>query len=249
MRALLAVLLLAGAARAQTMLDQEDRLIEIHSLLIALQPDAPGVLQPRQLSLGLELITIPKIDGTTGSRHQITASDRTPLFPRPRLQLGLPAFGDFRPWAGLSYIPPLQINGVSSHLGALELGLAWDRGSPLVVALRAYGVAAESKSPVTDPATRDTLDTTLLGADVSAAYRVPLGFATLSPFAAVGVQRVAGDFTVTSDNALLTYRTTDLGVNGGVRFAWKQLAAMGELVVYPGRMTHPVFSVAWLPSF
>ncbi|MFL5366600.1 MAG: hypothetical protein ACJ781_14100 [Myxococcales bacterium] len=33
----------AGAARAQTMLDQEERLIEIASLLIAVPPDnAPG---------------------------------------------------------------------------------------------------------------------------------------------------------------------------------------------------------------
>ena len=41
--AFLPLALTAGAARAQTMLDQEQRLIEIHSLLIALQPgNAPG---------------------------------------------------------------------------------------------------------------------------------------------------------------------------------------------------------------
>ena len=48
-RAALAVLLaaLAGGARAQTMLDQEQRLIEIHSLLVALPAlEAPGALAP-----------------------------------------------------------------------------------------------------------------------------------------------------------------------------------------------------------
>ena len=44
------LLFAAGAARAQVMLDQEQRLIEIHSLLIALQPgNAPGAYAPGAL--------------------------------------------------------------------------------------------------------------------------------------------------------------------------------------------------------
>jgi len=90
--AFLPLALAAGAARAQTMLDQEERLIEIHSLLIALQPgNAPGAYRAGELSLGLELIVIPPIDGITGGKRQITASDQTPVFPRPRLAIGLPA--------------------------------------------------------------------------------------------------------------------------------------------------------------
>ena len=117
--------LAASAARAQTMLDQEQRLIEIHSLLIALQPgNAPGAYRSGELSLGLEIIVIPPIDGTTGGKRQITASDQTPVFPRPRLAIGLPAPEDFRAFIGLAYIPPIKINEVSSHQGALEAGLA-----------------------------------------------------------------------------------------------------------------------------
>ena len=49
------------------MLDQEIKLIEIHSALLALQPDnAPGAYQPGDLSLRLELIGIPTINGQTG---------------------------------------------------------------------------------------------------------------------------------------------------------------------------------------
>jgi len=89
--ALLALLATAGTADAQTLLDQELRLIEIHALLLALPPvGAPGALGAGQVGLGLELVTIPPIDGATGSRRQITASDRTPLFPRPRIVVGLP---------------------------------------------------------------------------------------------------------------------------------------------------------------
>ena len=139
-----------------------------------------------------------------------------------------------------------MLREVSSHLGALEAGLAWDRGGPLTAGLRAWGVAAESKSPVTDPSTRDTLDTVDLGADLSAAYRFDLGRVALTPFAAAGLTHVSGDFHVTSDDALLTARSTAVGFDAGLRFLWKPgVAAVAEWVVFPGRLVHPVFSVAW----
>src|SRR5512137_1077813 len=127
-RALLMILFAAGAgpASAQTMLDQEQRLIQIHSLLLDLPPvQAPGALGPGQLSLGLEIIGIPRIDGTTGGKVQITASDRTRVFPRPRVALGLPAPDGFRTFVGLSYIPPIPINGVSTNYFGLEAGIAY----------------------------------------------------------------------------------------------------------------------------
>jgi hypothetical protein len=246
-----ALLLLAGAARAQTMLDQEQRLIEIHSLLIALPPGtAPGAYRPWDVSLGIELVTIPAIDGTTGIKRQITASDRTPIFPRPRFALGLPAPADFRAYVGLAYIPPIPINDVSSHLLGLEGSFSWDRGGPFSVGLRGYGVVAQSKSPVTDPNTRDTLDTFDVGADLSAAYRFDFTPGSVTPFAGAGVSYVAGNFRVTSDNQLLTSRTVNPGLNAGVRFFSRLgIEGMVEWVVYPGRLVHPIFTIAWMPTW
>ncbi len=240
--------LLAGSAGAQTMLDQEQRLIEIHSLLIAMQPgDAPGALAPGAFSLGLEVITIPTIDGTTGGKRQITASDRTPAFPRPRLALGLPAPDGFRAFIGLAYIPPIALREVSSHLGALEAGLAWAPGGPLSVGLRGFGVLARSTSPVTDPATRDTLDTFELGADLSAGYRFDFGPGSVTPFASAGLTRVVGHFLVTSDGATLTSETLNPSFSGGVRLlARPGLEAVAQLIVFPGRLVHPGFGLAWV---
>ena len=245
-----AVLLLCAApvARAQTMLDQEQRLIEIHSLLIALEPgSAPGALAPGELSLGLEVITIPSIDGTTGGKKQITASDRTPAFPRPRFSIGLPAPEGFRAWAGLAYIPPVEIRSVSSHFIGGDAGIAWAPGGPLAAGLRAHALYAQSKSPVTDPATRDTLDTSEFGADVSCGYRFDFSRASVTPFASAGLTRVAGDFTVTSDGTVLTSRTTNPAFGGGVRvFAAPGIDAVAQLIVFPGRLVHPAFSIAWV---
>lgn len=241
-------LLVAGTARAQTMLDQEQRLIEVHSLLLAMQPnDAPGALPEGSFTVGLEVITIPTIDGTTGGKRQITASDRTPAFPRPRLAVGLPAPRDFRAFAGLAYIPPVAIRDVSSHLGALEAGLAYLGANPLVLGVRGHAVLARSRSPVTDPATRDTLDTFAAGADLSAAYPLQPGPFTLTPFASAGLSRVEGHFTVTSDNTTLQSTTYNPSFTGGVRFFTRPgLEAVAQLIVFPGRLVHPGFSLSWL---
>jgi hypothetical protein len=131
-RRLVALVTAAAAAaaapspvRAQTMLDQEQRLIDIHSLLLDLPPlQSPGALPPGRLSAGLEAVTIPDIDGQTGGKVQITASDRTPVFPRPRVAFGLPAPEGFRAMVGISYIPPFAIRDVSTHYGAAEAGRA-----------------------------------------------------------------------------------------------------------------------------
>lgn len=241
--------LAGGPARAQTMLDQEERLIELHSLLVALpSAQAPGALAPWQASLGLEVITIPTIDGTTGGKVQITASDRTGAFPRPRLQLGLPLGAAWRAFAGLAYIPPLEVNGVSSHLGGLEAGLAWVPGA-LAVAVRGQLVHAVSESPVTDPATRDTLTTDVVGAELAVGYTLDVGPVRLTPWAGLGAVRTDGLFRVASDGAELTSAATTAALTVGLRcVALRELELVAELVDYPDRLRHATFKVAWAPA-
>jgi hypothetical protein len=243
----LALAAVAAPAAAQTMLDQQERLIDIHCLLLDLPPvEAPGALRPFQVSLGVEGITIPSIDGATGSRRQLTASDHTPLFPRPRLMVGLPAPGGVRAFAGLAYIPPVTVADVATHYGAAEAGLAYAPG-PLSVALRGHVVYAFSKSPVTDPATRDTLESFLYGADVGAGYALGAGQASFTPYAAAGVTHLHGRFRVTSDGVVLTSDTVVAALHAGVRALWRdRLAAVVELDAYPGRLVHPNFRLGYL---
>jgi hypothetical protein len=245
--AVAALLASAGAARAQTLLDQEERLIQIHALLLDLPPvEAPGSLSWRQASLGLEVVAIPEIDGTTGPKRQITASDQTRVFPRPRLALGLPAPEGCRAFAGLSYLPPVEIRRITAHLLAAEAGVAWVPG-PLRLGLRGHALVARTESPVTDPATRDTLRVGELGLDLAGAYEVALGPARLTPYAGLGLTRLSGDFRVTSDGARLRSRTTAAAFHGGLRAVlfghWEGVA---EWVAYPGRLVHPRFRLAYL---
>jgi hypothetical protein len=237
----------ACGARAQTMLDQEQRLIEVHALLLSLAPQGPvGALGPGQPEAGLELIAIPTIDGTTGGKRQITASDRTPLFPRPRAALGLPMPGGYRAFIGASYLPPIQVNSVSSHQGALEAGLAWAPG-PLSVGLRGHLVLARSQSPVTDPATRDTLDSIEYGADIVAGYTQETPLGPVAPWLCAGLLHVSGDFHVQSDGYVLSSALTRPLFAGGVRLLPLPHLSLGaSLALVPGRLVHPLAQAAYV---
>ena len=237
----------AGGARAQTMLDQEQRLIDIHSLLLDLPPlQAPGALAKRTLDVSVEGVTIPHIDGTTGTKEQITASDRTRLFPRPRVALGLPAPSGFRAFVGLSYIPPVPIRDVSTNAVAAEAGIALVHGA-LRVGARGHAVYAASKAPVTDPATRDVLETWLYGADLAVGWRFVASRVALEPYVGGGVVALQGRFRVTSDGSVLTSDWTGPALSAGlralVRSRWEIVT---EVVAYPDRLVHTNVRLGWL---
>jgi hypothetical protein len=246
LRALLVLLAVAaaGTARGQTMLDQEQRLIDIHSLLLDLPPvQAPAALAPGQLSLALELIGIPYIDGTTGSKTQITASDRTRVFPRPRVALGLPAPEGFASFVGFSYIPPIALNGVSTNYFAAEAGFGWTPG-PMALGLRGHFVYAFSRSPVTDPNTRDTLETLVGGIDLGFGWRFDLGPVALTPYVGAGFVSLGGTFTVTADGYVLRSTYTGVALQAGLRVLLaKHWQLVGELDAYPGRLVHGSLSL------
>jgi hypothetical protein len=249
-----AALVVAGSgaapavAAAQTMVDQEERLIELHALLLDLPPvQAPGALAPGEGDLALELVSIPVIDGTTGSRVQLTASDRTRLFPRPRAAYGLPAPDRFRAFVGISYIPPVPIRDVSTNAIAAEAGFAWVPGA-FRAGVRAHAVYGTALAPVTDPATKDTLEARLAGAELSAGWRfAPSQAVALEPYAGAGVVALRGRFRVTSDGNVLTSEWAGPALHAGVRARWRsrwELAA--ELVDYPQRLFHTNVRLGWI---
>ena len=236
-----------GAARAQTVLDQQQRLIDIHSLLLDLPPlQAPAALPRGTLGLSIEGVTIPPIDGTTGSLKQITASDRTPLYPRPRLQLGLPAPERFAFFVGLSYIPPIVINELSTNYIAGEAGVGWAPGL-LRLGLRGHVTYAYSKAPVTDPSTRDTLETIEGGGDLSIGARFAYRSLTVDPYAGAGVVSLAGRFRVTSDGTVLHSDYTGPAVYGGLRLLFRsRWEGAVEIDAYPDRLVHTNFRLGYL---
>jgi hypothetical protein len=150
---------------------------------------------------------------------------------------------------GVAYIPPIQLNGVSSHFAALEAEMAYAPG-PLAVGIRGHVLAARSKGPVTDPVIRDTLDNFEFGANAAAGYHFDFAPGSVTPYASVGVIRTVGIFHVTTDGYELTSRTVNPVLGAGVRLLARQgVELVGELTVFPGRLVHPSFLVAWMPDW
>jgi hypothetical protein len=243
----LMLLLLPWAAGAQTLLDQEQRLIQIHSLLLDLPAmNAPGALAAGQLTLGLEVAVVPDIDGTTGNKRQLTASDQTPAYPRPRAALGLPAPDGFRAFVGVAYIPPVEVSNVSVNLGALEAGFAYVPG-PLRLGLRGHALIAQTQSPVTDPNTRDTLHAVDYGLELAGGYALETGAWLVTPYAGVGFTHLSGQFTVSSDGVQLNSDSTALLLHAGARVLFSdRLEGIAELDAYTGRLIHPSFLLSWM---
>lgn len=237
----LAALAAPGVGRAQTILDQEQRLIDIHSLLLDLPPvQSPAALARGVVGLSLEVVTIPPIDGTTGTKVQITAHDRTVLYPRPRLMVGLPAPDRFRAFVGLSYIPPFEIRGVSTNYFAGEAGFGFaSEDRPIRLGLRLHGVVATSRAPVTDPATRDELETRLWGADLGVGGHFRYSALDLEPYGGAGVVSLHGRFTVTSDGNVIESSYTGAAFQAGVRLLYgARWEGVAELDAYPQRLVH-----------
>ena len=133
-----------------------------------------------------------------------------------------------------------------THYGAVEAGLAYAPG-PLSASLRGHVVYAFSRSPVTDPQTRDTLESFIYGADATCGYALDAGWASFTPYAGLGVTHLHGRFRVTSDGVILTGDEAVLAVHGGVRALWgDHWEAVVELDAYPGRLVHPNFRLAYL---
>ncbi len=243
----LTALVAALPARGLDVTASEQRLVDIHALLLDLPHlQAPGALAPGQLDLSLELATIPPISGDVGPKREITASDQARLFPRPRLSLGLPAPHGFRAFVGGGYIPPIEINRITVHSLSLEAGIAWTDG-PLRIGVRGHGVLARALSPVSAPDVRDRLNVADGGWDLSAGYELRLRGLSLTPYASAGQVWSKGDFRSSVDGGTVhsrgSWAALDVGARALLGGHWEGVV---DYLAYPGRLWSPRFRIGYI---
>jgi len=112
----------------------------------------PTSRQPGSLEIGIELGWIPQLGkakrrvGFNGSKEEDL--NKAPLFARPRLTLGLP----WRVALTLSYLPPIEVFGVTPNLFAFALERPLYERRPWTVGVRAYGQIGKVEGAFTCPA-------------------------------------------------------------------------------------------------
>jgi len=239
----------AGPALGQDVYRRQQHLLDEHALLIDLPPvEAPGALSPGQLDLGLEVVGIPAISGSTGNpnEREITISDRARVFPRPRLSLGLPAPPGFRAMVGLGYVPPIEIEHVTLDLAAAEAEVAFTPGA-LRLGLRGHLVYGEARAPVTSPSLRDRLSVGELGWEASAGYELRAGRFSLTPYAGAGQVLLDGHFRSSVDGGTVKSRYAGAALHTGARLLYHDhWEAAAEWSLYPGRLSHPRLRVGYV---
>lgn len=111
----------------------------------------PRTLELGAVRLGLEVDYVPyvsdrqRVVGFNGSKAEDL--NQLPVFARPLFTVGLP----WHVSVGVSYVPPIQINGVKPDLFSLFVGRPFLVARNLTVGVSAYGQAGSVTSAFTCP--------------------------------------------------------------------------------------------------
>lgn len=111
----------------------------------------PDTARPGSLDAGFETIQLPHLSreermvGFTGTKPEDL--NKLPVFVRPRVTIGLSADLSLT----LSYVPPIEVEGVEANLFSLALARPIFRGQSWSLGARIYGQAGSVKSDFTCP--------------------------------------------------------------------------------------------------
>ena len=110
---------------------------------------APEARRKWSFEIGLELDTIPQLSedqrriGFGGTK--VEDLNRLPAFFRPRLTIGLPA----KLSLDIAWVPPVELQGLTSNLFAVGLERPFYSAGPLVLGGRIYGQIGKIKGDLT----------------------------------------------------------------------------------------------------
>jgi len=187
-----------GLLRAQQVVQFEDHLAKdrpefwaaklVASEVLMTSMGVPDKTASGTLSLGIEAGWLPSLSpeqrlvGFNGTKEENL--NRTPLFARPRVMVGLPH--DFSVTAG--YVPPIPISGVKPNVLTLSVGRPVFSSSRARLGLRLHGLVGKIKGDITCDA-----DTVAAGQDP---IRNPYGCEAVSAdvmrLKAIGLETAGG---------------------------------------------------------
>lgn len=208
----------------------------------------PRALSPGSLELGLEVGWVPSLSeeerrvGFYGTK--VEDLNRTSVFGRPRLSVGLPAKLSLT----VGWVPPVELDGVETNLVSLALARPLREAAAWRLGLRLYGqggtvegditcersAAAAGDDPERNPfgclaPSEDELTLTTVGLELGVAF--PLGRVPgLEPYAAVSWNHMDNELQVNARYGNLVDRT--LQVTSGDTFAF----AAGAVYTTGGRI-------------
>jgi hypothetical protein len=227
---------------------QQDFLQNYYALSSTLSPvHGPIPHEPGHGTLGLEIAVLPPLGCPRRfvlSHTKTEDTNKSPVIPRPRGTVALPAIGKVVPYIGGAYVPPVPINGTVNVIVSLEAGLGVPFGEHFQLGGRFHATLHKTVGDVAgafnpeDPPVDDFYLGSTVGLDVLAGYKIDW----ITPYAAIGLTDVSTFFLVGDDafvgNNLHPYfgPALSLGADGLVK---ERLRLGGEFYAAPGGYSLP----------
>lgn len=227
---------------------QQDFLLNYFALTSTYSPvHAPVPHEPGRGAIGVNFGVIPPLscprrlvlDGT-----KTEDTNKSPVLPRPSLSFAFPAIGRMVPYAGVAYLPPVKLLGITNVILSGEVGVGFQLGEVFQIGGRFHATTHKTVGEIATPfvegdppfddlfmASTFGLDL-MVGADLDAVTPyLALGFTDASTFFYIG------DDSVVSNNFHPYFGpNASLGVDALVA---SRLRLGGEFYAAPGGYTLP----------
>lgn len=222
---------------------QQDFLSNYFALSTTFSPlHAPVPHEPGHGAIGADFGIIPPLGCARRMVLNYTKTEDTnksPLVPRLRVSYAFPAIGKLVPYAGLAYLPPVKLLGMTNVMLSGELGVGVELGEVLQLGGRFHATTMKTVGELAppfvegDPAFDDLYLASTFGLEVSTG----LDFDVITPYLALGwldsstFFYIGDDSVVTNNYHPYFGPTGSLGIDGLVagrlRFGAEMYAAPG----------------------
>lgn len=202
--------------------------------------------EPGHGALGAELAAIPPLgcDRRLVLGYSKTQDvNKTPVMPRIRVSYAFPKIGVLQPYAGLGYVPPIEVGHTTTAIVSGELGAAVKLGD-FHVGGRFHATTTKSVGEISppfytsEPTVADLYVASTFGADLSMGMQVE----QLVPYVSIGVTDASTYFYIGDDSVVMNnYHpylgpVLALGVDG---LLTERLRVGAELYAAPGGYSLP----------
>lgn len=185
---------------------QSDFMLNYFALALTYSPlHAPVPAEPGHGSIGVELAGLPPLS----CKHRLVLSytktedtNKTPVAPRPRVTVALPAIGGWVPYASVAYFPPITLLGTRNVILSGEIGAGTELDNGIQLGGRFHTTTLKTVAEIATPFVEgDTpYDDLYLGTTFGVDFMAGYAKGKLTPYLALGLTDVSTFFFIGDDN-------------------------------------------------
>jgi hypothetical protein len=228
---------------------QQDYLSNYYALSTTFSPvHAPVPHEGGHGAVGLDVGILPPV----GCAHRLVLNytktedtNKSPVVPRPRVTYAFPTIGRMTPYAGLAYVPPVPLFGVTNVILSGEAGVGFQFGEVVQLGGRFHATTMKTVGEIATPFEEggEAFDDLYLASTFGLDLMFGADLDAVTPYLAVGFTDVSTFFYI-GDDGVVTNNfhpyfgpTGSLGVDALVA---ERIRLGGEFYAAPGGYSTPM---------